>query len=239
MSIWRAAEDGDLGDMQQLVGHDPGLLDVKSANGSTPLMYASLSGHVGVVRWLLNKGAAINELSNEGMTPLYHACYKNHLPVVRLLLERGADPTLTGCKEHGCTPLLISSREGHVEVVRWLLGHPTAKAAISHPDLVGETALSYACHFGRAGVVRALLESGADPTIATRGGLTPMALAKRDEAYPEGVTAADRRECVAALEVRIDILIPHFGTSSLDQLADALGVLLGVVAGCGAGLPAV
>jgi ankyrin repeat protein len=33
---------------------------------------------------------------------------------------------------------------------------------------------------GRGGVVRALLESGADPTIADNDGTTPMAIAKQD-----------------------------------------------------------
>jgi hypothetical protein len=59
-----------------------------------------------------------------------------------------------------------------------------------------------ACYRGRGVVVRALLEGGADPTIARNNGTTPVAIVKQinDLRYP--VTAEGRRECVAALEVR-------------------------------------
>jgi hypothetical protein len=49
--------------------------------------------------------------------------------------------------------------------------------------------------------VRALLENGADPTIADKEGITPMAIAKT-ASLPYGITAGGRWECVAALEVR-------------------------------------
>jgi ankyrin repeat protein len=208
MNIWEAAKDGDLGELQRLVGHDPGLLDEKSLGGWTPLMHASQAGHVDVVQWLLDWGAAINESANDGMTPLYLACHKGHSPVVRLLLESGADPFSSAGKEIGCTPLMTACARGHVEVVRWMLGHSSAKANINHRNVFGAPALSHACNYGRAEVVRALLESGADPTIASHRGDTPMDFAKGADPYPEGVTAADRQECVVALEVRFGTLIP-------------------------------
>jgi ankyrin repeat protein len=56
----------------------------------TPLTEASGGGQVGVVRWLLDKGVAINEQTNPGHTALVCACRFGRTPVVRLLLERGA-----------------------------------------------------------------------------------------------------------------------------------------------------
>jgi hypothetical protein len=50
--------------------------------------------------------------------------------------------------------------------------------------------------------VRALLESGADPTIVTNLGITPMAMAKLKPDF-EQIPAEGRRECVVALEVRL------------------------------------
>jgi hypothetical protein len=61
-------------------------------------------------------------------------------------------------------------------------------------------------------VARALLESGADLTIANDHGTTPMAIAKQDPPPPHlnhpqnSVSAEGRRDCVAALEVRPLIL---------------------------------
>jgi ankyrin repeat protein len=163
MNIWEAARDGNLGEVQRLLGHDSGLLDVKTVAGWTPLMHASQAGHVDVVRWLLDKGAANNEFANDGATPLYVACHKGHSPVVRLLLESEADPFSSALKENGCTPFMVACARGHLEVVRWMLGHPSAKANMNHRDLAGHTALSYACHFGRAGVVRRCLRAGPIP----------------------------------------------------------------------------
>jgi uncharacterized protein len=153
---------------------------------------------VGAVQWLLDRGAAINEGGENGCTALWGACSRGHLPVVKLLLERGADPSISTSE----TPLMTSSYGGHLEIVRFLLGLPSAKATINRRDRLGKTALWWACIYGHGGGARALLESGADPTTAAADGTTPMAIAKQ-AALPYGVTAEGRRECVAALEVRL------------------------------------
>jgi uncharacterized protein len=211
MSIWRAAYGGDLAEVERLVGQDPGLLDIKDGRGWTPLMAASVMGHAGVARWLLDKGAVINERDSDRWTALYLACFEGCHPVVRLLVERGADPTLAD--RWRTTPVMLASSRGHLEVVRLLLGHPSARTTINHRNHEGKTALWGACYWGRGEVAKALLESGADPTIAHHDDTTPMAIAKqnpppnRDEISSEG-----RRECVAALEVRLYLLpspLPH------------------------------
>jgi hypothetical protein len=204
--IWEAAGVGDAGEVERLVGQDPGLVNAKDeAHGYTPLMLASAEGRLEVVRWLLDHGADINERDNGGRTALSMASFKDRAPVVTLLLEGGGDPAISG--PGGWTPLIVASNQGHLEVVRVLLGHPSARATMNHRDEVGRTALWLACRYGRGGVLRALLESGADPTIATNNGTTPMAGAKDGGYYPEGVTAADRWECVAALEVSCRLLL--------------------------------
>jgi ankyrin repeat protein len=200
--IWGAANAGDLGEVQRLVGGDPGLRDAVARNvlGRTPLMLASEGAHIEVVRWLLDEGAEINKRDRIGLTPLYFACLRGDLNVMRFLVERGADPTIAS--HSGSTPLFQASFRGDLAVVRFLLGHPRAKAMIKHRNNSGATALWHACFGGRGEVVRTLLESGADPTIATGDGLTPMAIAKQDPPVPS-ISAEGRRECVAALEVSL------------------------------------
>jgi ankyrin repeat protein len=133
-----------------------------------------------------------------GMIPLWFACSHGRLPVARLLLERGADPTIA--TDYGVTALMTASFEGHLEVVRFLLDHPSAKSTINHRDGDGFTALQEACYMGRGAVARALLWSGADPAIADRLGDTPMTTAKQDP-DEKGISVEGRRECVAVLEV--------------------------------------
>jgi ankyrin repeat protein len=189
--IWGAAEVGDLTEVKRLVGEDPGLLNPEDEIYSrTPLMWASRGGHVEVVRWLLDQGAAIG-------TALCYASSQCRTPVVRLLLDRGADPTVTNANvdwsiDRDCTPLLHASNGGHLETVRLLLDHPGAAATINYFDRYDRTALMCACQRGHLGVVRALLEKGADPTITDSHGLTPMDIARRFY----------NLACIKALQVR-------------------------------------
>jgi ankyrin repeat protein len=93
MYICQAARDGDLAEVQRLIGQNPALLNSKLRGGRTPLMLASEGGHVRVVQWLLDQPlVAMDAQSTGGCTALLYACFQRRIPVVRLLLERGADP---------------------------------------------------------------------------------------------------------------------------------------------------
>jgi ankyrin repeat protein len=177
-------------------------LDAKDGGGVTPLMHAGFMGHMDVVRWLVDQGAALNEQDRTGFTALTLASWEGKTPIVKLLVERGADPTVA--TDVGSTPLMGASLSGHVEVVRFLLGHPIARATINQRSSDGATALWSACFGGRGGTVRLLLESGADPTIARTDGTTPMAIAQIHTL--DNTRAEGRRECVALLEVRESFL---------------------------------
>jgi ankyrin repeat protein len=204
-SIWRAAEAGDVVEVERLVGQDPGLLDARDGLlGFTPLMLASMRGRVGVVRWLVDQGAAINERGYQGCTALWLACREGRAPAVRMLVEGGADVATAG--KGGSTPLVTASGEGHLEVVRFLLGLSSAKFNINRRDDSGKTALWWACYWGRGGVARLLLDRGADPMIADDDDITPMAVAKGGRLLC--ATVKGRRECVEALEVRTFFPLP-------------------------------
>jgi hypothetical protein len=150
--IWRAAQTGDLAEVERLVGRDAGLIDAKDGvHGVTPLILASWEGHVGLVQWLMDKGAAMDERSALGQSALFLASFHHdeRSPVVRLLLEKGADPTIV--TNLGWTPVVAASYRGHLEVVRLLLGHPSAKSTTNFRTTRGMTALWFACWSGRGG----------------------------------------------------------------------------------------
>jgi uncharacterized protein len=223
MTIWRAAGTGDLAEVQGLVGHNPGLLNIKNpTHGMTPLMVASWKGHGGVVRWLVDQGAALDVRDHRGATALILASLKgrSHNSIVRLLLQKGADPAIV--TNEGLTPLMAAAHRD-LEIVHLLLDHPGGSATINLRSDCGRTALWCACFKGFVGGVTALLEGGADPTTADNDGVTPMAIAKQDPPdFPPGITAEGRRECVTALEVRLHpTLSSSLITSSYEALAEA------------------
>jgi len=70
-----AAKDGDTITLMKIVNDSKHLVHAKGLNGWTPLHEAAHSGHVGVMRVLVTKGANINEWTNNGsaVTPLWLA----------------------------------------------------------------------------------------------------------------------------------------------------------------------
>jgi hypothetical protein len=188
MDISGAAEAGDLAEVQRLVGQDPRLLNARDHIERTPLMRASAEGHVEVVRWLVDRGAALDERTRFGWTALGLASSRGLTPVVRLLIEKGADLTLVDGR--GRTAWMQASYVGRLDTVRLFLDHPSAAATLNDRDGSGSTAL-WLAGTGCVNVVRALLERGADPTTADNRGRTPLAIAK----------ACKLRACVKVLKV--------------------------------------
>lgn len=67
--------------------------------GWTPLHYAASGSGVDVVRWLLDRGAAIDALSPNRSTPLMMAARYGASDAADLLLARGANPRLRNERE--------------------------------------------------------------------------------------------------------------------------------------------
>lgn len=156
--------------------------------GCTPLMRATLSGDVDLVRVLLDKGADPN-LSAMGLTPFLVAAgvgtggrgtglasatstgFRPNMAIMDLLTAHGADVNarVTGMRTYS---LLISRAPTSTE---------------------GMTALHVAAQKGQADVVRYLLDKGARPDLLDAGGHKPIDLVGTDG----GVSAALRSNVVA------------------------------------------
>lgn len=168
-----AAKAGNLEEVRRLAQLDPQLVRHRDALCRTALHCACEEGHVAVAACLLDHGASLDHRDKYEVTALYMACWKGHGPVVDLLLGRGADPTIATNSQW--TPLMIASSQGHEEVVRRLLLHQHPRCSlVNHRDGRGKTALWLACRDSHAGVVRLLLEAGAEPALADDRGETPM-----------------------------------------------------------------
>lgn len=174
-----AAATGDVETIRDLLasGADS---NARDGNGRTPLHVAAFFSHDAAVIALIDGGADPNALDNQRYDIVTIAAVADDVRLVRLALTLGADPTAVTSPYDG-TALIAAAHLGHVEVVRALTG---AGAPPDHVNNLGWTALIEAIVLGDGGprhvaTVEALLRAGASRTIADRGGVTPLELARQ------------------------------------------------------------
>eukprot|EP01041_Mallomonas_annulata_P000700 gene700-1341_t len=138
-------------------------------NGSTLLHLAAATGHLKIMKTLVEKGLSVNALALESLTPLHYACGKGHLECSKYLCTHGA--LATEQDHNGNTYLHLAAEKGHNDIVAWL-----AKEIV-HIDCRnnnGSTPLHIACLLGHNVVVKTLITLGAHPNSRNSEGLTPM-----------------------------------------------------------------
>lgn len=165
------------------LGADPNSVQ----EGETMLGVALESWRHSLVGLLLDAGANPNVVTGNGMMPLRRALKKSWTTAASKMIDAGADVTVPD--EEGLRPLQRAVRGGFTpELIRKMIAHG-ADVNAQAPD--GTTALHEAAKNGNAGLVIALLELGADETIADNDNRTPAVLAQKD--HP-GIAAVLRGE---------------------------------------------
>ena len=84
----------------------------------TPLIRATSSGHIEVVKFLLEKGARIHRESIEGTNALMMSCLRG-IDTVKILLQYGSD--MNSQDMLGRTPLFYAMSNNKINVVKYLL----------------------------------------------------------------------------------------------------------------------
>ena len=156
------------------------------------LVLAAERGDAAEVRRLIAAGADVNWQDEKQDSAFLVAGARGHAEVVKLTLAAGAN--LKSTNRFGGTALIPACHYGHVETVKVLLA---TAIDVDHVNRLGWTALLEAVILGDGGprhqeIVGLLLARGANPNIADRDGVTPLAHAKR-----RGYAAIEKRIAAA------------------------------------------
>lgn len=172
--LHRAAHLDDVAAIRSLLaaGADP---DQRDAAGRTPAHVAAFASNDSALQALAEGGADMNALENQVYDVLTIAAVADDPEMVSLAMKLGNRPDLVTSVYDG-TALIAAAHLGHAEVVRRLID---GGAPLDHVNNLGWTALIEAVVLGDGGkahvdTARALVEAGADVTIADREGVTPL-----------------------------------------------------------------
>ena len=166
-AIHDAVSNGDADAVDKLLAKEPDLVNRGDHLGRRPLHFAVEAGRADLVDRLIDLGAEIDasgfssddRLGGTGFRPLvlalWHHPYwqqRNDYAIARQLLERGARYSIT-----------VAAALGDEERVRVLLASDDGLANDQEPG--GKRPLSAAAERNHAGIVKRLLDAGADPNL--------------------------------------------------------------------------
>ena len=179
-----AACAGRVGAVKLLLDHkaDP---RAKGAAGESALIFAVRQGHPDVAKLLLERGSGIDARDAQGRPVLNVAAREGHAFLTRFLLDRGAD--VDGTDPSGATALMEASNKKTAELLL------ARKASIGMLNDKGSSALHEAAARGRPGVVKLLLEHGADAELKDDDGATALSLARAGK-HTEAVGVLEKEQ---------------------------------------------
>jgi ankyrin repeat protein len=161
-----AAEAGSLGITRMILSRREVRLNNKNQYGKTPLQNAATSGHVEMLKFLIDQGALLEDHSQADEARI-GAAGAGHLEAVKVLCSKGkVNPNVQDGQ--GRTALYYaaalkdtkSNQENGEEMAKFLL----AKGADPNPLSSADGPLHQAALHGHLNMVHLLLEHGADPT---------------------------------------------------------------------------
>ncbi|PNP59104.1 hypothetical protein THARTR1_01352 [Trichoderma harzianum] len=169
-----AVRNGDETIVQLIASREDADLEVTDADSFTPLHLAAQSGHLGILKLLIDRGAKINVCGDRRLTPLHLAAEKGHVALAKFLIQHGAKIDCLGSVH--VQPLHMAAEAGHVALVEVLLEH---NADIESETGIGQTPIIFASAAGNVETVRCLVNHGTIPTQKDSNGQTALSVAAR------------------------------------------------------------
>ena len=165
---------GNQFELERLLQETPSLANFRDYDFRTPLHLAASEGHVDICRFLVAKGARINQCDRWGGAPLDDAHRHNHTEVITFLREQGGK---FGNTAAAVSRFVEAASAGDEEEVRALLEFGNIN--IDQGDYDRRTALHLAAGEGRVKIVELLCKAGANVNVEDRWGNRPLNDAKK------------------------------------------------------------
>ncbi|ERF71929.1 hypothetical protein EPUS_06488 [Endocarpon pusillum Z07020] len=148
--------------------------DKQNIYKSTPIHRAAEGGYVGCIKLLIEAGANPLQKKRSNVTPVQLALSSGHPEAVEQLLEpmKKNSPPISEYEE----TLVLLARRGFENGVKKVLEHPLLNLD-STDSLYGQSPLSHAAENGHEGIVRLLLQKGANPNSTDLAGRSPLSWA--------------------------------------------------------------
>lgn len=177
LALREAAATGATAEVMRLIAAGAPL-DAQDAEGRTALLRAVAADQVEVSKLLLQAGASPNIQAANQDTPWLLAGASGRTAILAAMIPRGPDFTIRN--RFGGNALIPACERGHVETVALLL---TTPIDVNHINRLGWTCLLEIVLLGDGGprhqaVARMVLSAGADPKLADKDGITPLAHAR-------------------------------------------------------------
>ncbi|MGL9778991.1 MAG: ankyrin repeat domain-containing protein [Wolbachia sp.] len=137
----------------------------------TSLHDAAKDGDLEAVKYLVRKGADVNDTNEDGWTPLHCAVSEGELEVVRFLISKGANIHAKDNTSAGKKSIHVAAMEGCTNIVELFLSRGVD---VDDPDTEGRTSLYYAAWKGELDTVEFLVDKGANVHAKKNGGVKPI-----------------------------------------------------------------
>ena len=165
-------------------------VDHRSRGEFTPLLFAAQQGNLESASLLLDAGTDVHQVGADGSAALLVAAESGHSDMVQFLLDAGADVNAIGAGrtalhaavQHArpdiAARLLAGGADVNVRLLSRLPRVPGDLSSTSGPlSVIGATPFWLAAKFTDRGMMRLLVDHGADTRLASEDGTTPLMVA--------------------------------------------------------------